>query len=400
MLKNYFKIAFRSLLKSRGTSFINILGLSIGMACCLVIFLFVQNELSYDRFHSKSEDIFRVLTIDEALGVSSSLVGITLPALGEAMEDQFPEVVNRVRMMPQGRQLINYEQQGFYTQHFAYAEPSLFEVFDFKLLDGDTDNALKAPNTVVFSESMAKRTFGDDDPIGKRIDIGNQQGLEVVAVMKDITENSHLDFDVIVSMEQADTTSGFAQFLRSWQSISMVTYVQLNQPGSEANVEDKMEELIRANDVGDNFKVTLQPLKDAHLKSSGILFENYNLNKTDEGYVYTLAAVGLFVILIASFNFMNLSTARSANRAQEVGVRKVFGAFRQQLITQFMVESVIISFVSLMVAFLLVSVLGSVVNLPFEENLMLHFLSEPSWVAGAPFISPRSTIISSTARSF
>ena len=383
MLKNYFKIAFRSLLKSRGTSFINILGLSIGMACCLVIFLFVQNELSYDRFHSKSEDIFRVLTIDEALGVSSSLVGITLPALGEAMEDQFPEVVNRVRMMPQGRQLINYEQQGFYTQHFAYAEPSLFEVFDFKLLDGDTDNALKAPNTVVFSESMAKRTFGDDDPIGKRIDIGNQQGLEVVAVMKDITENSHLDFDVIVSMEQADTTSGFAQFLRSWQSISMVTYVQLNQPGSEANVEDKMEELIRANDVGDNFKVTLQPLKDAHLKSSGILFENYNLNKTDEGYVYTLAAVGLFVILIASFNFMNLSTARSANRAQEVGVRKVFGAFRQQLITQFMVESVIISFVSLMVAFLLVSVLGSVVNLPFEENLMLHFLSEPSWVAGA-----------------
>ena len=383
MLKNYFKIAFRSLLKSRGTSFINILGLSIGMACCLVIFLFVQNELSYDRFHSKSEDIFRVLTIDEALGVSSSLVGITLPALGEAMEDQFPEVVNRVRMMPQGRQLINYEQQGFYTQHFAYAEPSLFEVFDFKLLDGDTDNALKAPNTVVFSESMAKRTFGDDDPIGKRIDIGNQQGLEVVAVMKDITENSHLDFDVIVSMEQADTTSGFAQFLRSWQSISMVTYVQLNQSGSEANVEDKMEELIRANDVGDNFKVTLQPLKDAHLKSSGILFENYNLNKTDEGYVYTLAAVGLFVILIASFNFMNLSTARSANRAQEVGVRKVFGAFRQQLITQFMVESVIISFVSLMVAFLLVSVLGSVVNLPFEENLMLHFLSEPSWVAGA-----------------
>ena len=383
MIKNHIKIAFRSLLKSKGTSIINVLGLSIGMACCMIIFLFVQNELSYDRFHQKSDNIFRVLTIDEALGVSSSLVGITLPALGEAMEDQFPEVVNRVRMLTQGRQLINYEQQGFYTQHFAYAEPSLFEVFDFKLIDGDTDAALSAPNTVVFTESMAKRTFGNDDPIGKRVDIGNQTGLEVVAVMKDVTENSHLNFDVIVSMEQADTTSNFAQFLGSWQSISMVTYVELASPDNEEPVKAKMEELIRANNVGDNFKVTLQPLKDAHLKSSGILFENYNLNKTDEGYVYTLAAVGIFVILIASFNFMNLSTARSANRAQEVGVRKVFGAIRKQLINQFMIESVIVSFVSLVLAIGLVTAVGSAVNLPFDDNLAIVFLSNPVWLAGA-----------------
>lgn len=383
MIRNYFKIAFRSLLKSKGTSIINVLGLSIGMACCIIIFLFVQNELSYDRFHRKSDNIFRVLTIDEALGVSSSLVGITLPALGEAMEEQFPEVANRVRMLTQGRQLINYQQQGFYTQHFAYAEPSLFEVFDFKLIDGDTDAALSAPNTVVFTESMAKRTFGDDDPIGKRVDIGNQTGLEVVAVMKDVTENSHLNFDVIVSMEQADTTSNFAQFLGSWQSISMVTYVELVSPDNEEPVKAKMEELIRTNNVGDNFKVTLQPLKDAHLKSSGILFENYNLNKTDEGYVYTLAAVGIFVILIASFNFMNLSTARSANRAQEVGVRKVFGAIRKQLINQFMIESIIVSFVSLILAIGLVTAVGSTVNLPFDENLAIVFLSNPLWLAGA-----------------
>ncbi|GAB5528346.1 MAG: ABC transporter permease [Roseivirga sp.] len=343
----------------------------------------MQNELSYDRFHSKSDNIFRVLTIDEALGVSSSMVGITLPALGEAMEEQFPEVVNRVRMLTQGRQLVNYEQQGFYTQHFAFAEPSLFEVFDFKLIDGDTDEALTTPNTVVFTESMAKRTFGNDDPIGKRVDIGNQTGLEVVAIMKDITENSHLNFDVIVSMEQADTTSNFAQFLGSWQSISMVTYVELASPANEEPVKAKMEDLIRANNVGDNFSVTLQPLKDAHLKSSGILFENYNLNKTDEGYVYTLAAVGIFVILIASFNFMNLSTARSANRAQEVGVRKVFGAIRKQLINQFMIESIIVSFISLILAIGLVTAVGSTVNLPFDENLAVIFISNPAWLAGA-----------------
>ncbi len=383
MFKNYLKIALRSLLKSKGTSVINILGLSIGMACGIIIFLFVQNELSYDRFHSKSEDIFRVLTIDEALGVSSNLVGITLPAIGPAMENDFPEVEKRVRMIPQGRQLINYEQQGIYTEHFAYAEPSLFEVFDFKLIDGDAESALTEPNTVIFTQSMAEKTFGGENPIGKRIDIGNQAGIEVVGVMADVPENSHLNFDVIVSMQQADTTSGFAQFLRSWQSISMVTYVQLADKNNEENVETKMEELIRANNVGDNFKVTLQPLKDVHLNSSGILFENYNLKKTDISYVYTLGAVGLFVILIASFNFMNLSTARSANRAQEVGVRKVFGAVRSQLINQFMMESVVLCLVSFILALGLVTLTSSLINLPIEENLSIYFLSNIQWALGA-----------------
>ncbi len=383
MIKNYFKIAFRSLLKSKATSFINILGLSIGMACCIIIFLFVQDEMSYDKFHSKSDDIFRVLTIDEALGVSSSLVGITLPALGPAMEDNFPEVVDKVRMIPQGRQLITHGQQGYYTEHFAYAEPSLFKIFDFELINGNTEKALEQPNTVIFSESMAKRTFGDEDPIGKRVDIGNQTGLEVTALMKDINENSHLNFDVIVSMVQADTASGFAQFLRSWQSISMVTYVQLNDPSSEESVEAKMEPLIRENNVGENFKVTLQPLGDIHLKSKDVLFENYNLNKTDIGYVFTLAAVGVFVILIASFNFMNLSTARSANRAQEVGIRKVFGAIRSQLINQFMIEAVLIALVSLIIALVFVASLGSFVNLPFEKNLATFFISNPIWLTGA-----------------
>ncbi|WP_286756285.1 ABC transporter permease [Roseivirga sp. UBA838] len=383
MLKNYLKIALRNLLKSKGTSVINIVGLSVGMACCIIIFLFVQHELSYDKFHSKGENIFRVLTIDEALGVSSNLVGITLPALGEAMDENFPEVVQRVRMIPQGRQLITYEQQGYYTQNFAFAEPSLFTMFDFKLLDGDAEKVLTEPSTVVFSESMARKTFGSEPAIGKRIDVGNQTGLEIVGIMQDVPNNSHLDFDVVVSMQQADTTSGFAQFLRSWQSISMVTYVELASPDSEKTVEAKMEELIRANDVGENFKVTLQPLADVHLKSSGILFENYNLNKTDISYVYTLGAVGLFVMLIASFNFMNLSTARSANRAQEVGVRKVFGAIRGQLIGQFMIESVVLCVLSFLIALVLVGLVGGFVNLPIESNLAIHFITTPQWILGA-----------------
>jgi len=400
MFKNYLKIAFRSLLKSKNTSIINIVGLSIGFACCMLIFLFVQNETSYDKFHKNADNIYRVLTIDEALGVSSNLVGITMPMLGAAMETEFPEVVNKVRMLPQGRQLISHQQQGHYTEHFAYAEPSLFEVFDFKLIDGDTESALTQPNTVVFSESMAKRTFGDEDPIGQRIDLGNQTGLEVVALMDDVPQNSHLNFDVIVSMEQADTTSGFYQFINSWRSISMVTYVQMADNVAESAVEEKMEPLIRANDVGENFKVTLQPLSDVHLQSSGILFENYNLNKTDSGYVYTLAAVGIFVILIASFNFMNLSTARSANRAQEVGVRKVFGAFRTQLINQFIIESVVLCYASLVVAIGLVALTGSLINLPVEGNLALHLLSEPAWVIGGIAFATALGILSGSYPAF
>ncbi|OEK06658.1 ABC transporter permease [Roseivirga misakiensis] len=383
MLKNYLKIAFRSLFKSKSTSIINILGLSIGIACCIIIFLFVQNETSFDKFHKKSDEIFRVLTIDEALGVSSNLVGITMPALGDAMENNFPEVENSVRMLTQGRRLLTYNQQGYYAEHFAFAEPSLFEVFDFKLIDGDVDKALSEPNTVVLTESMAKKTFGNEDPIGKQLELGGQTGLEVVAVMEDVQENSHLNFDVIVSMLQADTTSNFAQFIQSWRSISMTTYVQLASAENEATVETKMEELIRANNVGENFSVTLQPLADVHLKSSGILFQNYNLNQTDINYVYTLAAVGLFVMLIASFNFMNLSTARSTNRAREVGVRKVFGAFRGQLINQFMVESVVICFLSLLLAFGFVVVVSPLVNLPIEQNLALYFLGKTEWVLGA-----------------
>jgi len=400
MLSNYLKIAFRSLLKSRNTSIINIAGLSIGFACCILIFLFVQYETNYDKFHDKSDNIYRVLTIDEALGVSSNLVGITMPMMGAAMETEFPEVVNKVRLLPQGRQLITHNQQGHYTEHFAYAESSLFEVFDFKLIDGDTEKALSEPNTVVFTASMAKRTFGDEDPIGQRIDLGNQTGLEVVALMEDVPQQSHLNFDVIVSMEQADTTSGFYQFINSWQSISMVTYVEMADNVDEIAVEAKMEPLIRANDVGDNFKVTLQPLSDIHLQSSGILFENYNLNKTDAGYVYTLAAVGLFVLLIASFNFMNLSTARSANRAQEVGVRKVFGAFRMHLINQFIFESVVLCLVSLVLAIGLVAFTSSLINLPIEGNLAFYALSQPVWIMGAILFAVLLGILSGSYPAF
>jgi putative ABC transport system permease protein len=400
MFTNYLKIAFRSLLKSRNTSIINIAGLSIGFACCILIFLFVQYETSYDRFHAKADRIYRVLTIDEALGVSSNLVGITMPMMGAAMEAEFPEVVNKVRMLPQGRQLISHDQQGHYTEHFAYAEPSLFEVFDFKLIDGDTESALSQPNTVVFTESMAKRTFGDKDPIGQRIDLGNQTGLEVVALMEDVPQQSHLNFDVIVSMEQADTTSGFYQFINSWRSISMVTYVEMADNVDEMAVETKIEPLIRANDVGENFKVTLQPLSDVHLQSSGILFENYNLNKTDSGYVYTLAAVGFFVILIASFNFMNLSTARSANRAQEVGVRKVFGAFRIQLINQFIIESVVLCLVSLVLALGLVAITSPMINLPIAGNLALFALSQPAWIIGALLFATGLGILSGSYPAF
>ncbi len=341
MFKNYLKIALRNLIKSKATSFINITGLAVGMACCLMIYLYVNHEFSYDGFHKNGNRIFRVLTIDEALGVTSNMVGITLPPLGPAVQGAFPEVEEATRILGNGRSLLTYGEKNIYAQDVIFAEPSIFSLFNFELKTGDPQTSLSRPYTAVFSESMAKNVFGDEDPVGKSfvMDNDNENPIEVVGIAADTPLNSHFRYDLMVSLYPAEQDSNVAQFLASWGTIAMRTYVRLDNAASETNVEAKMETLIREREVGDNFKVTLQPLKEVHLGSKNILFDGYNINKTDISYLYSLLAVAVFVILIAGFNFMNLSTARSTARAKEVGMRKVVGALRPQLIAQYLGET-------------------------------------------------------------
>jgi len=378
VIKNYIKIAFRNLIKNKGISFINITGLAIALAASILIFLYIRNELSYDMQHSKTDRIFRVLTIDKALGVSSNLVGITLPALGPAMKEEFPEVIESVRLSWNGKNLIDYNNKTLYTTDLIYAEPSLFKVFDFKLISGNENTALTKPNTAVVTKTAAEKIFGIENPIGKTLKVDNNTDVEVVGVLKDIPATSHLAMDVVISLLPVQGDSNYAQYLSSWGIISMTTYVLLNDPSSEKSVESKLKPLIRKNNVGKNFNVTLQPLKDVHLKSSDILFDEANKAKSDIGYIYSLFAVALFIIVIAAFNFMNLSTARAASRAKEVGLRKVIGAVRPQLISQYLGESLLISLIALIFALILVEVFAPAAGI--EDSPLTNLSKNPQLI--------------------
>ncbi|WP_416867324.1 MAG: ABC transporter permease [Imperialibacter sp.] len=382
LIGNYLKLAFRHLLKSRETSVINLGGLIVGFTCALLIFLFAKNQLSFDDWNTQKDNIYRMLTIDEALGVSSNLVGITMPAIGPAMKTELSQVKETTRISYSGRNLVEYNDVPLYTENCAYVENSIFNVFDLELLAGNKETVLLNPNTAVLTESFAKKVFGVEDPMGKTFEIDNSTNMQVVGIVKDLPRNTHLRFDVLASLVPTEADSSTRQFLSTWRSIAITTYAVLEPGASEEATEADMEALIRKNDVGENFSVTLQPLSDVHLSSTGILFDNFNFEKTDLNYVYTLLMVGLFVILIATFNFMNLSTARSANRAKEVGMRKVLGAYKPQLVVQFLSEAILLCTIAMLVSLLAVGLLSSYLNFGIPDNLLVYLLSDATTIVG------------------
>jgi len=382
LLGNYLKLALRHLLKSRDTSIINLGGLVVGFTCALLIFVFAKYQLSYDDWHTKKDQIYRVLTIDKALGVTSNQVGITIPALGPAMKAELPQVEETTRISYSGRNLVEYNNVPIYTENAAYAENSLFNVFDLQLLAGNKETVLNEPNTVLLTESFAKKVFGTEDPMGKTVELDNATNMQVVGIIGDLPANTHMRFDLVASLVPTEADSSTRQFLSSWGAIAISTYAVLDVSASQEGIEKEMEALIRKNEVGENFSVVLQPLKDVHLSSIGILFDGFNFGKTDLNYVYTLLMVGLFVILIATFNFMNLSTARSANRAKEVGMRKVLGAYKPQLVIQFLSEATLLCSIAMLSSLALVGLLSNYVNFGIPQNLLLYVLSDMRVVGG------------------
>lgn len=376
MFKNYLLTALRALRKSKVSSIINISGLAIGMACCLVIFIYVNNELSYDDFHSKADRIFRFYTIDEALGVTSNSVGITEPRMPAAALEEIPEIVNSTRVLNQGRMRIEHGDKAVYAEDAKYVETEFFSIFDYPLEDPQAKKAFNQPRKAILTESMATRIFEDSNAVGEVISI-NDQDWEVVGIMTNISENTHLKLDLLLSLYPTEADSSIAQYLDSWQGLGMVGYAVLNDASAEETVEEKMRELALRNEAPEFWIPQLQPLSDIHLRSSGILFDGYNENKGDIVYIYSLSAVAVFILLIASFNFMNLSTAQSSSRAREVGVRKVLGAFRISLIKQHLGESLLISTIAALVAILLVSIFGNYVNMGISESPFEYITSHP-----------------------
>ncbi len=381
MWKNYLITAIRNLRKHKGHTLINILGLAMGMAASLVIFLYVQRELSFDQFHAKADRIQRVLLLDKSLGVTNTYAGITFVAMGPEIPNDIPEVEAAVRIMSRGRQPLRIEEKRFYTRDMVFADPNVFKIFDFGLLSGDPEMVLQEPYTVVLSEDMARTMFGDRDPIGETF-MWDESQLRVTGILAEIPSNSHLQFDVMVSLNFPDEEGGFGEHLRNWGWISAPTYVLLREGAENRDLEEKLIGVLRKNGVEENFSVTNQPLNEIHLHSKNIVFDRHNQNKGDMGYVYAMSAVAFFILLIAVFNFMNLSTARSHSRAREVGMRKVVGARRRQLIWQFIGESILLCVGGLVIAFGLVSLASVYLNAAFDMSLDLRLFLQPLIVAG------------------
>ena len=373
MLKNYLKIALRNLRRQKGYAFINVFGLAVGMAVCLLIVLFIQEERSYDQFHENADRIYRVHIVrgeGEQRSVSNNLPEPVAPLMYESL----PEVEAFVKVSgPYAEVLITTNDRQRYEDRFMQASPAFFEVFSYKAIAGNLDTALDEPGSVVLTESAARTYFGDEDPVGQVLTATTRQGTDytVRAVIEDVPGNAHLQFNMVAHRPDRDQPH--------WNFSTTGGYVLLREDADLAALEAKLPGFVEQNAYYDHPRETLpslllQPVTAIHL------YPEWGQPSAGMGpvqYLYLFGGVALLILLIACINFMNLATARSATRAREVGVRKTVGAGRGQLIVQFLSESVLMSLIALVLALVLVELLLPAFNAIVGQDLDIHYGSEP-----------------------
>ena len=386
MFKNYLATALRHLLKYKGYSAINVLGLAVGITSCILIMLYVQDELSYDQHHEKKERIYRLVKSDTADGKTNESA-FTPPSWAPVLAMEYPEIEHFTRLKPpNSRWLVRYGDKRSYEKHFVVADSSVFDIFTIPLVQGNAKTALAEPHAVVVSESMVKKYFGDENPIGKVIAADDKYMFTVTGIMRDLPKNSHFHADFLASF--ATTAAAGIYFepttIQNLNS-TMYTYFLLKEGYTADDLERKLPQFMdkyfgeRLKSVGVEMRPYLQSLTDIHLHSN---LKNEIEANSDIRYVYIFSSVAAFILLLACFNFMNLSTARAVRRAQEVGIRKVLGAHRTQLIRQFIGESVFFSFIALAVALGLVHLLlpqfnqlsGKVLEMSYKSGWLLPAL--------------------------
>jgi len=378
MFKNYIKIAFRNILKHKGYYFINVVGLSIGIVCFVLIALFIQDELSYDRYHDKADRIYRAGT--RAVWADNEFSGAVSPApFSDALAKEFPEVEASTRLRRSGFPVIRYKDKVFSEERWYWADETFFDVFTVPFLQGDPRTSLTEPNSVVISESMARKYFGHENPLGKSLNADNRRDYQITGVMEDVPRNSHVHYDFLASFITIEDGSD-----QNWISNNFPTYFVLKKSMAHEEFEDKLTILVEKyvepqlktvfgatfNELvasGGHFEYFATPLTDIHLRSH-LRFEQEP--NSDIAYVYIFSVVAFAILLIACVNFINLATARSASRAKEVGVRKTVGSSRSQLIRQFLVETTVLGFLAILVALPPIQFL-----LPFFNNLTGKSLS-------------------------
>jgi len=389
MLKNYLKITIRTITKQKVYTVISIGGLAMGIACCILAFLWVYHELSYDKFHGNADHIYRIISEKET-GDQTFTSAVSPNAAGPTLKEQYPEVIDftRYRGGFTGFRL-EYDEFSSTNDRIAAADPAFFKIFSFQFIQGNPETALENRSSIVITKRLAFKYFGDDDPMGKVMRLVNQN-LKVTGIIKNVPENSHLQFDYIYPLE--DMAALWNMKLESWEKTQTHTYVQLAKNASVEKFGKKIENITQTYHPDTGIKrLFLQPLKDIHLHSG---FTNDVAGHGSMTVVFIFIIISLGVLIIACINFMNLSTARSAKRAREVGMRKVTGAKRTDLIIQFFGESILISFLALLIAILLAYLFLPVFNELSGKNLSINYYQDIPLVLGIVGITILTGLIS------
>ncbi|MFC1898281.1 ABC transporter permease [Candidatus Cloacimonadota bacterium] len=368
MLKNYFKVALRNLMRHKGFSAINIIGLAIGIACSILILLWVNDEISFDRFHSNYQNIFRVVEMQQQNGAPFP-VAVTPAPLAAGLKQDFPEVISSTFLSNGYSGMIAYEDKELRPENIVLTNAGFFDVFDFEFISGDPETAFGDPMNFIITEDMAEKFFGDEDPMGKSITWEKEINLTISGVVKNPPVNSHIQFDFLGSIA---ILSAYGRDLENWSSNSFQTYIELHEEVSITDFDAKIADYLEEHDCGYPVKLYVQSLKDIYLKS------DFTADYGGLGnilYVRIFGIIAVFILVIACVNFMNLSTARATKRSREVGLRKVVGAFRSNLIFQFLLESILLTLISMIAAVVIVEISLPYFNDYTQKNLSMNILS-------------------------
>lgn len=393
MLKNYFKTSLRKIQREKGYSIINITGLAIGMTCFILIFLWVQDELSYDTFHKNYKNIYRV--VEDIKHVESFVPhAITNAKVVPAMKENFPEILYFARFSNRERMLVKYNTVKFYENGVCMVDPAFFRIFSFNFIKGDPETSLIDFNSIVITETAARKYFGNDEPVGKIINLDNSKDFTVTGIIRDVPQNSHIKFDMLARYDP-ESPIGHSQ----GRSDLCYSYVLLDENTNIAVFNKKIKDFFYVIFPGYTIDVRmyLQPLTKIHLHSDFLMdIEGHG----DIKYVYIFEIVACFILLIACFNFMNISTARSGKRAKEIGMRKVAGANKSNIIFQFYSESLIIAFTALILALIITELLIPAFNNITSKEISLNLFSNNILLSGLIITTIFTGIVSGSYPAF
>ncbi|MDR7132460.1 putative ABC transport system permease protein [Algoriphagus sp. 4150] len=382
MLKNYLKIAFRNLRKNTLFSFLNIAGLSIGMAVCILIMLFVNYERDFDSIHTKN--IYRLDEVQKWEGmVAPQKVALSMYPMGSTLLEEFPEITNFTRVRPGGELRFTYQGSEAMLSDTFWADSSFFQLFDFKLLEGNPSPALREPYSIVLTQKGAEKIFGEESPIGKVLTLAEQDTVSytVTAVLANIPENSHLKFEGLTSF----SSYVGPQAMMNWGNNWLTTYLELGEGADIDAMESKFPAFLSSHmgeERAKGYELFLQPLSEVHAGSTDITHDYINYQKFDGAYTRIFFYIALIVLFIAGINFVNLSSAKSVSRAMEIGVRKASGASKSQLYLQFIGESIVISLMAMVLAVVFVYLALPFLNQFSQRKLEFPLFNDPLFFGG------------------